>query len=47
MLTAETLDFTGFAGSFLLGLVKKDGNAGDWQSSPTAYIQLRYINMEL
>jgi hypothetical protein len=47
MLTLETLDFTGFANHFLLGLMKKDRNAGDWQSSPTAYVQLRYINMEL
>ena len=47
MLTSETLDFTGFAGSFLLGLMKKDRNTGDWWSSPTAYFQLRYRNMEL
>jgi len=47
MLTSETLDFTGFVGLFLLGLMKKDRNAGDWQSSPTAYVQLRYISMEL
>ncbi len=46
MLTSESRINTGFAGSLLLGLMKKDGNAGDWRSSPTAFVQLRYKNME-